>query len=111
MTVRIETANAGTYEDVDQETLLRLLTAMNEDNPFMIVMRSDLDDGYAQTHVNTGDSAAKGKFVVEYRTGPNELYQAFTNDRQVVHRVMQGYAFDAPDWRQALEWKVLDLGF
>jgi hypothetical protein len=111
MTVRIQTEATGTFDDVDEETLDRLLSALAPGNAYLIVERSDIDEGYAQTAMNTGEQETKGKYVVEYRSGPNQHYQAFTDDRDLVHRVLSGWAFDHPDWKSALDFSVLDLGF
>lgn len=111
MTVSIQTEGAGAFADADEATLERLLSQLGDGNMFLIVERSDVEDGYAQTAMNTGEQKTAGTYVVEYRSGPNQHYQAFTDDADVVHRVLSGWAFDHADWHSALEWSVLDLGF
>jgi hypothetical protein len=108
-----ETESAGSYADVSEETLARLVSQITPENSYMIVNREDRPDGYAQTAIARTEKGElqPGRYVVEYRLGPNQHYQAFTKDLDDVRAVLAGWAFDHAGWDRTLEFAVLDLGF
>ena len=46
-----ETESAGSYADVSEETLARLVSQITPENSYVIVKRDDRPDGYAQTAI------------------------------------------------------------
>lgn len=113
MSLSISTASTGSYLDADEATLDRLVMNMSDENEFLILERSDKPDEFAQASFMRGlDSAiVDGRYVVEYRDGPNSQWQATTEDREQVRQVLSAWALDRPGWRDALTWEKLDLGF
>ena len=113
MKLVLETESGGSYADADEETLHRLVGQITIENAYVIVHRDDRPDGYAQTAIarNPDTTMIAGAYVVEYRDGPNDHWQAFTEDVDVLHSVLAGWAFGRDGWKSLVEWKVLDLGF
>ena len=103
--VAVETESAGTYADVTEDELHRLVHLMGKGNIYVILQRSG-HEGYAQSA--WGED---GRYVVEYRGGPHDHWQAFTTDIDVVYEVLSGWATDRAGWRDRLDWSELDLGF
>jgi len=112
-TITIQTESLGTFPDVTAEVLDRVLSQLDADNAYVILERSDRAEAYAQAAIARDKNANQvaGRFVVEYRDGPNAHWQAFTEDIERVRDVLAGWAFDRPGWKELLTWEVLDLGF
>ena len=109
--VEVETESAGRYENVDLETLHRLVSQMNPDNSYLILHRSDKPEEFAQAAIQRSRDAklVEGSFVVEYKDGSGDQYQAELSDLDPVRDALAGWAFDSPGWKEQLEWKRLAL--
>jgi hypothetical protein len=94
VSLTVETAAGGAFEDADDATLERLVMAMNPDNEYLILHRSDLDEEeFAQTSLEHSPDASlvKGSFVIEYRDGPNSQWQAKATDRAKIYETLAGW--------------------
>ena len=109
MKLTIETESGGSYADADEETIRRLVDQLSPENSYLILQRDDVDDGYAQTAIaRTPDgNHIEGRYVIEYHKGQRTHFQAFTENTDVVHNVLAGWAFDRADWKSLLEWTEL----
>ena len=109
--VEVETESAGRYEDVDLETLHRLVSQLNPDNSYLIVHRSDKRDEFAQAAIQRKRDATLvvGSFIVEFKDETGEQVQATTKDSDRVRDALAGWAFDLMGWKEHLKWKPLKL--
>lgn len=102
---RIRTTTARGADDrvriePDEAELAQLLDAALADDGFVIVDRPD--GGYAQA-ARVADS-----WVVEHRAGGPETHlQGFTDDPQVVLRVLHGFGYGGTGWEQLVDWEPL----
>jgi len=76
--------------------LLDLVNDMREDGDFLVVQRDEEAEGYLQTaYPGEGEP-----FVIELSDGSTgEQSQLMAPDKNVVHQVLFGYAYDRPGWR------------
>jgi hypothetical protein len=111
MTLTLETESGGRYADADEEALRRLIDQLSPESTYMILHRDDRPDGYAQTALarTPKGEIVDGRYVVEYHDGERAHFQAFTDDRDLVHSVLAGWAFDRPDWESLVEWDELEF--
>lgn len=111
--ISIQTASLGTFPDVTREVLDRVLSQLDHDNGYVILERTDRPEAYAQAAIARDNRANEipGRYVVEHREGAHAHWQAHTDDMEVVHSVLAGWAFDEPGWKDLVSWNVLDLGF
>jgi len=109
--LEVETESAGRYDDVDLETLHRLVSQLTPENSYLILHRSDRPDEFAQAAIqrDRGAKLMKGSFIVEFKDELREQYQAKTGDVDRVAAALEGWAFDVAGWKDDLRWKRLKL--
>jgi hypothetical protein len=100
-TLRVETAGGRSYDAPSGPLLLRLLRLLGPGNQYLVLDRLDADEHYMQVY-----READGTFVVEYRAGaPDHHFEAVVAEVRAVHKVLTGWADDAPGWRDAYDWR------
>lgn len=101
--LRARVESGSTYDDPSKDLLLSLLTAIeNGEEDFLVVERTS--DRSGQTYAQTA-LADDRRYVLEYRDGgPERHFQTYARDKHVVHRVITGWAFGFPGWRDTLAW-------
>lgn len=104
--LRVKTESGETWDDPSEDLLFELLSDMERgEEQFLIV--DCLADATGQTFVQVARTGA-GAYQVEYREGGEDRHlQAFTEDKRLVHSVITCWAFELPDWRDALPWAPL----
>lgn len=109
--VEVETESAGRYDDVDLETVHRLVSLLNPDNSYLIVHRRDKPDEFAQAAIQRRPNAelVNGWFIVEFKDESGQQHQAETKDLERVSDALAGWAFDQLGWKDDLNWKPLNL--
>lgn len=107
--LRATTAFGTSFDDPSEDDLFDLLSEMNLRGPFVVVERLDREPAgqhFMQACLN-GDKSCR----VEFREGaPDRHFHATVpgpfdmSGHFVVARVLKGWAYDRPGWREALPW-------
>jgi hypothetical protein len=94
------------WHDPSEDLLFELLSDIERgEEQFLVVER--LADATGQTFAQVARTGANG-YQVEYREGDEDShFQAFTEDKRLVHSVLTAWAFELPGWRTALPWALL----
>jgi len=109
--MNVQTSEGGTHTDVDERGLERLVEGLGSGTEFLIVEVDGRDGAYAQATPTPPQVKRSEAFTVEFRDGPHQHWQGFTNERSEVQAVLAGWATGADDWKDRIEWTKLDLGF
>jgi hypothetical protein len=108
--LEVETESAGRYENVDRETLHRLVSQLGLKNSYLILLREEKPDEFAQVAIEIGKTTkAQDSFVVEFKDRSGAQFQSKTTDIDQVVLVLAGWGFDIPGWKNVLKWKRLKL--
>lgn len=94
------------WDDPSEDLLFELLSDMERgEEQFLVVDR--LTDATGQTFTQVARTDAAG-YQVEYREGGEDRhFQAYAEDKRLVHSVITCWAFELPGWRDALPWVPL----
>ncbi|WP_328401472.1 hypothetical protein [Nocardia sp. NBC_00403] len=72
-------------------------------NPFLVIEREE--QNYVQTCLDSD-----GVYELEYREGSEgEHFRVHTSDRSLVRDVVWAWSTDNPWWRDAVQWRNVDL--
>ncbi|MGC5022405.1 hypothetical protein [Micromonospora sp. DT47] len=104
--LRVTMESGETWDDPSEDLLFELLSDMERgEEQFLVVDR--LADATGQTFAQVARTHA-GEYQVEYREGgADHHFQAFSEDKRLVHSVITCWAFDLPGWRDTLPWAPL----
>jgi len=106
--VEVETEAAGRYDDVDLETLHRLVSQLSPDNSYLILHRSDKPEEFAWASIQRSrDTKLTKGYIVQFKDQSGEWFQAKVTDLDRVRAALSGWAFDLVGWREDLKWKPL----
>lgn len=107
--LRVETASGEAWENPSADLLFDLLSEMNLRHRFVIVDRLDAEpvgQHYMQIYLNDNMSCQ-----IEFREGGSDRHFAARvagpfdmSGHETVAKVLQGWAFGKPGWREALPW-------
>lgn len=103
------TAESGDVVDDPSEDLLFMMFQDIEagDGTFLIV--DDLTETSGQTYAQTSRND-DGSYVVEYRDGgPTRHYGTTVADMRAAHRLVTGWMFQVPGWRESAAWELVSL--
>ncbi|MFG1842819.1 hypothetical protein ACGFH8_30835 [Micromonospora sp. NPDC049175] len=104
--LRVTMESGQIWHDPSEDLLFELLSDMERgEEMFLVVER--LTDATGQTFAQVARTEANG-YQVEYREGGEDShFQAFTEDKRLVHSVLTAWAFELAGWRAALPWVPL----
>ena len=101
--VRATAPDGDIWDEPSEDLLFELVNDCEYPGDFVIVEKDG--DHFAQTAY-----APSSPWVVEFRDGSaDEHYQAWTEDRRLVHEVLFGFAYDRPGWKGLLDWTKIEF--
>jgi uncharacterized protein YfbU (UPF0304 family) len=101
--LRATTAGGRSYDAPNTALLTRLLAELGPGNQYLVLDRVDApnDEHYMQVY-----REVDGTYAIEYREGAaNRHFETVGADLPTTITVLTGWATDAPDWRNARNWR------
>ncbi len=107
--ITVQTDSGGTHTDVDEAQLERLVEDLGSGTEFLILEREDRSESYAQACMTPAQLKKAEAYTVEFRDGPGDHWQGFTDQLSTVVAVLHGWGTGTTGWKDSVEWTKLDL--
>lgn len=106
--LRVHMESGETYDDPSEDLLFELMSDIERGDEEFFVVEQLVGAPYQEyAQVRRADH---GQYQVEHRDGcPDRHFQVFTPDMRLAHKLVTGWAFELPGWREAASWNRIEM--